>query len=74
MLRPMKASLELLTLPDVSKYLKLHAQTTYKLVREQQIPMLKVGGQWRIRMGTLQRWLDGQEERMLKNGKLRRRR
>ena len=64
----MKLSPELLTLKDVSKYLRIHPMTAYKWARKRRIPMIKIGGQWRIRFTTLQAWLDKEEDGRKNNG------
>ena len=47
-----------LTIEDLSAYLKIPRSTLYKLVREGKIPSQKVGRHWRFRKETIDRWLD----------------
>ena len=47
-----------LTIEELSAYLKIPRSTLYKLVREGRIPSQKVGRHWRFRKGAIDRWLD----------------
>ena len=47
-----------LTIEELSAYLKIPRSTLYKLVREGKIPSQKVGRHWRFRKETIDRWLD----------------
>ncbi|MCK5832330.1 helix-turn-helix domain-containing protein [bacterium] len=51
---------EIMTVQDVSKYLKLKPQTIYKWAREGQIPAAKFGKEWRFRRSLIDKWLDAQ--------------
>lgn len=55
---------DVLTIEELSVYLKIPRSTLYKLVREGKIPSQKVGRHWRFRKETIDRWLDdtGTEE------------
>ena len=48
---------EILTLEELSSYLKIPKSTIYKLVREGRIPAQKVGRHWRFRKQAIDRWL-----------------
>lgn len=48
---------EILTIPEVAKYLKLSKSKTYALVQRREIPHIKVGKNVRVRMADLERWL-----------------
>ena len=39
---------EILTLKEAARLLRVHPMTLYKLVRRQQVPATKLGGQWRF--------------------------
>ena len=54
----MKALGEVLTIDELSAYLKISKSTLYKLVREGKVPCQKVGRHWRFRKETIDRWLD----------------
>jgi len=49
---------DVLTIEELSAYLKIPRSTLYKLVREGKIPSQKVGRHWRFRKETIDRWLD----------------
>jgi excisionase family DNA binding protein len=48
---------EVLTVPDVARYLKLPISTIYALVQEGQLPGRKIGRQWRFYKPLLDAWL-----------------
>jgi excisionase family DNA binding protein len=47
-----------LTIEELSVYLKIPKSTLYKLVREGKVPSQKVGRHWRFRKEAIDRWLD----------------
>jgi len=49
---------DVLTIDELSTYLKISKSTLYKLVREGKIPSQKIGRHWRFRKETIDRWLD----------------
>lgn len=51
---------EILTLNELSKYLKIPKSTVYKLCQEGRIPGQKVGRHWRFRRLTIDKWLDSE--------------
>jgi len=53
-----------LTIEELSSYLKIPKSTLYKLVREGKIPSQKVGRHWRFRKRAIDLWL---EENRYKN-------
>ncbi len=59
---------EILTLEELSQYLKIPKSTVYKLCQEGKIPGQKVGRHWRFRKATIDIWMDEQRED-LKKGK-----
>lgn len=50
---------EVLTLDELSDYLKLSKSTTYKLVQEGVIPGQKVGKHWRFLKSVVDEYLKG---------------
>jgi excisionase family DNA binding protein len=52
---------ELLTLRELAEYLRVSMRTAYQLVSDGQVSAVKVGGQWRIPRGELERRLTGLE-------------
>ena len=51
-------SIDVLTINELSTYLKIPKSTLYKLVREGKIPCQKVGRHWRFRKTAIDRWLE----------------
>jgi excisionase family DNA binding protein len=49
---------EVLTIEDLSEYLKIPKSTLYKLVREGSVPCQKVGKHWRFHKNAIDRWLE----------------
>ncbi len=49
---------DVLTIEELSAYLKIPRSTLYKLVWEGRIPSQKVGHHWRFRREAIDRWLD----------------
>ncbi|CAG0955412.1 Putative DNA-binding proteinA [Methanosarcinales archaeon] len=48
---------DVLTIEDLSVYLKISKSTLYKLVREGKIPCQKVGRHWRFSKEAIDVWL-----------------
>jgi len=48
---------EILTIDELSLYLKIPKSTLYKIVREGKIPSQKVGRHWRFRKVAINAWL-----------------
>lgn len=52
---------EILTIHELSAYLKLNEKTAYRLAAKGDIPGFKVGGSWRFRKAEIERWILKQE-------------
>ncbi len=48
---------DVLTIEDLSVYLKISKSTLYKLVREGNVPCQKVGRHWRFHKEAVDDWL-----------------
>jgi excisionase family DNA binding protein len=46
----------ILTVGDLSNYLKIHPSTVYRLLKTRQLPAFKVGRDWRFNMEEIDRW------------------
>lgn len=46
-----------LTAEETAKYLRVHLNTAFKLLRTHVIPATKVGGQWRVRKSVIDEFL-----------------
>lgn len=54
-----------LTMTELSLYLKIPKSTLYKIVREGKIPSQKVGRHWRFHKQAIDRWLAANPENLL---------
>jgi excisionase family DNA binding protein len=54
----MEENNEVLSIEQLSQYLKVPKSTLYRLVRDSLIPSHKVGKHWRFRKEAVDRWLD----------------
>lgn len=52
-----ETGLDILTLTEVSAYLRVTKRTLYRLAQEGQLPAFKLGGTWRFRREELDRWI-----------------
>ena len=52
---------EILTIPQVAKYLQISKAKIYYLVQRKQIPHIKIGRNVRIKVIDLNKWLDKQD-------------
>ena len=52
---------EILTIQELSDYLKVPVSTLYKLVREGSIPSFKVGKHWRFHKDAVDRWIASED-------------
>jgi len=50
---------QVLTLAEVSAYLRIPSSTIYKLSREGSLPAQKIGRNWRYHKDVLDDWLKG---------------
>ena len=51
---------EILTISEVSEYLKVAERTLYRLAAAKKIPAFKVGGTWRFSLADIDRWIKKQ--------------
>ena len=49
---------EVLTIEELSTYLKIPKSTLYKIVREGKVPCQKIGRHWRFRKEAIDKWLE----------------
>ena len=49
-----------MTTEELLSYLRVNAQTVYRLIRSGDLPAVRVGRQWRFRRQDIEAWLDGQ--------------
>lgn len=53
----------LMTLKEICAYLKVDRHTVYRLIKDGQLPAIRVGGQWRFRPDEVQRYLASKQSR-----------
>ncbi len=51
-----------MTLEEVSRYLRLSKSTVYRMANEGRIPVSKIGRRWRFRKDVIDAWLSEQEK------------
>lgn len=56
------SNLEILTIKEVSSYLKVTERTVYRLAATKKIPGFKVGGAWRFSRSEIDQWIRRQSE------------
>ena len=49
---------QIMTIKEVAKYLGVHPITVYRLVKDTDIPVFKLQGQWRFKKDMLDEWLN----------------
>ena len=54
---------DVMTIDELSVYLKIPKSTLYKLAQEGRLPGQKVGRHWRFHKMAIDRWLGDAEER-----------
>jgi excisionase family DNA binding protein len=52
---------EILTIEEITEYLKLNEKTAYRLASEGRLPGFKVGGSWRFKRVDLEKWIEEQK-------------
>jgi len=57
-----KPNESVMTIDELSAYLKIAKSTLYKLAQEGKLPGQKVGRHWRFRKETIDKWLDENRE------------
>lgn len=57
---------KVLTVYEVSEYLRVHPTTIYRLLRAKKIPGFLVGSEWRFDIDTIERWRARQEQVVVK--------
>lgn len=47
---------KVLTVQEVSKYLRVHRSTIYRLLKQRRLPAFRVGSDWRFNIEAIDRW------------------
>jgi excisionase family DNA binding protein len=45
-----------MTVKDLSEYLRVHPSTVYKLLRRGELPAFRIGTDWRFHVEVIDRW------------------
>ena len=53
----MENSKVVLTIGEVAEMLRVHPTTVYRLLKRGDIPGFKIGGNWRVSVSVLDRWM-----------------
>lgn len=53
---------DILTLQELSEYLKIAEKTLYGYVQKGRIPGIKIGSAWRFRRADIEQWLEQQRK------------
>jgi excisionase family DNA binding protein len=48
---------DIMTIKDLSLYLKINEKTIYKLAKKKELPGIKIGGMWRFKKEAVDSWL-----------------
>ncbi|MCD6232556.1 helix-turn-helix domain-containing protein [Candidatus Aerophobetes bacterium] len=48
---------EIMTIKDLSLYLKINEKTIYKLAKQGKLPGVKIGGMWRFKKEAIDNWM-----------------
>ena len=54
---PKKERTQIMTPKEAAKYLGFHLVTVYRLLKKNEVPATKIGGQWRFKKDILDKWL-----------------
>jgi excisionase family DNA binding protein len=52
-----------LTVNELSDYLKVHPSTIYRLLKTGQLPAFRIGSDWRFNVEEIERWLVEREKK-----------
>lgn len=56
------AAPEVLTTADVAKLLQLSVKTVGDMIRNGELPAMRIGGVWRVRRESLEEWMRKREQ------------
>ena len=52
------AEREIMTVEELSDYLRVHPSTVYRLLKHRRIPGFKIGSDWRFDKAAIDKWTD----------------
>jgi excisionase family DNA binding protein len=53
--------INVMTVREVSAYLRVHPSTVYRLLKHKQIPAFHMGSDWRFNIESIDRWMISQQ-------------
>lgn len=59
-----------MTVQDVSAYLRVHPSTVYRLLKRNELPAFRVGSDWRFNVEAIDRWrsrMEAGDQVLIKN-------
>jgi excisionase family DNA binding protein len=59
---------ELMSVLEASRFLGVHQNTIYKLIREGEIPAFRLirGGRWKFKRSELEQWIEDRQARSVR--------
>jgi excisionase family DNA binding protein len=54
---------KIMNLRELSDYLRVHPSTIYRLLKRNQIPAFRIGGNWRFNVEAIDKWFAQLEDR-----------
>lgn len=60
-------SVGIMSIKEVADYLNMKEQTVYRLVQQQKIPAVKIGGQWKTKRDHIDKLFDEMLQEKLAN-------
>ena len=61
---------DILTLQEISEYLKINERTVYRMLKSKQLPAFKVRNQWRFKKEAIDNWIEKSNIKDRKNHKI----
>ena len=55
------------TVPELAEYLRMKPITIYKHASKGELPGFKIGATWRFKKSSIDKWIEEQEKRIVKN-------
>ena len=55
------------TVPELAEYLRMKPITIYKHASKGRLPGFKVGATWRFKKSSIDKWIEEQEKKIVKN-------
>ena len=63
----MKVEEMFFTVPELAEYLRMKPITIYKHASKGKLPGFKVGATWRFKKSSIDKWIENQEKRIVRN-------